>query len=115
MEYREIGKTGKKASVLGFGAMRLPMTGFGSDKKVKEDESIKMILRAFELGVNIIDTAYPYCSNQSEKTVGKALNAWKKILAGSNHEKSAPEIKKSIFPPNSLHGSLVKKMIFAFF
>jgi len=90
MEYREIGKTGKKASVLGFGAMRLPMTGAGSNKTVCEDESVKMILKAFELGVNIIDTAYPYCSNQSEKTVGKALNAWKKILAGSNRVKSAP-------------------------
>ena len=73
MEYREIGKTGKKASVLGFGAMRLPMTGFGSNKKVCEDESIEMILRAFELGVNIIDTAYPYCSNQSEKLSAKRL------------------------------------------
>jgi predicted aldo/keto reductase-like oxidoreductase len=90
MEYRDIGKTGKKASILGFGAMRLPMTGTGSNKTVCEDESVKMILRAFELGVNIIDTAYPYCSNQSEKTVGKALNAWKKILAESNHAKSVP-------------------------
>lgn len=99
MEYREIGKTGKKASVLGFGAMRLPMTGVGSNKTVCEDESIEMILKAFELGVNIIDTAYPYCSNQSEKVVGKALNAWKKIsaemdqsgdFAGSNGSKAAP-------------------------
>lgn len=99
MEYREIGKTGKKASVLGFGAMRLPMTGVASNKTVCEDESIEMILKAFEQGVNIIDTAYPYCSNQSEKVVGKALNAWKKILAGtdqggdfagSNGSKAAP-------------------------
>ena len=87
MEYREIGKTGKKVSVLGFGAMRLPMSGTGSDKMVCEDESIKMILRAFELGVNIIDTAYPYCSNQSEKVIGKALNAWKKIQSETTQEK----------------------------
>jgi uncharacterized protein len=91
MEYREIGKTGKKASVLGFGAMRLPMIGAGSDKIVKEEESIKVILRAFELGINMIDTAYPYCSKQSEKIVGKALNEWKKNLTGKHQGKNAPE------------------------
>ncbi len=77
MEYREIGKTQIKASVLGFGAMRLPMDDTGKTPVVKEEQSIEMILRGFELGINIIDTAYPYCHQQSEKVVGKALKAWK--------------------------------------
>ncbi len=101
MEYREIGKTGKKVSVLGFGAMRLPMSGTGSDKTVCEDESVKMIHRAFELGVNIIDTAYPYCSNQSEKVVGKALNAWKKITVKTGHGRDFPDSKEAKTAPGN--------------
>ena len=76
MEYREIGKTKIKASVLGFGAMRLPMEEKGDKKTVRFEESIKLILKGFENGINIIDTAYPYCYQQSEKIVGKAIKLW---------------------------------------
>jgi predicted aldo/keto reductase-like oxidoreductase len=78
MEYRKIGKTGIKASILGFGAMRFPMDEKGEKSIIREDESIGMTLRALELGINIIDTAYPYCHQQSEMVVGKALAEWKK-------------------------------------
>jgi len=78
MEYRDFGKTGVKVSILGFGAMRLPMTSSSDGKKIiKEEESIKMMHRAFELGINYIDTAYPYCRGQSETVVGKALKDWR--------------------------------------
>jgi uncharacterized protein len=88
MEYRDFGKTGIKVSILGFGAMRLPMDETDGKHIVKEEESVKMILRAFELGVNCIDTAYPYCYNQSEAVVGKALKIWKnKKIKGSKGNK----------------------------
>jgi len=77
MIYREFGKTGIKVSVLGFGAMRLPMKEINGNKVVDEDLSIKMIQRSFELGVNYIDTAYGYCNHQSEIVVGKALKGWR--------------------------------------
>ncbi len=77
MQYREFGTTGIKISALGFGAMRLPMEDKKGKSYVKEQESIKMIHRAFELGVNYIDTAYPYCDGQSETVVGKALKGWR--------------------------------------
>jgi len=73
MEYRDFGVTGIKVSILGFGAMRLPEEEKNGKYQVKEEESIRMIHRAFELGVNYIDTAYPYCHGQSEPVVGKAL------------------------------------------
>lgn len=77
MEYREFGKTGTKVSILGFGAMRLPVYEGNGKNLVREEESLKMIIRSFELGTNYIDTAFPYCYEQSEAIVGKALKIWK--------------------------------------
>jgi uncharacterized protein len=77
MIYKEFGKTGAKVSALGFGAMRLPMTEKHGKKYVDEDKAIQIIHRAFELGVNYIDTAPYYCESFSEAAVGKALKGWR--------------------------------------
>lgn len=77
MKYRIFGNTGIKVSILGFGAMRLPEEEISGKYYVKEEESIEMINIAFKLGVNYIDTAYPYCHSQSENIVGKALKGWR--------------------------------------
>jgi len=68
MQYRPLGTTGLQVSMLGFGAMRLPEN---------EDEAIAVIQRAFDLGVNVIDTAPYYCKNRSETIVGKALRGYR--------------------------------------
>ena len=77
MLYREFGNTGISMSALGFGAMRLPMLETGDGNIVDEGKAIPIIHRAFELGVNYIDTAPYYCDKQSEITVGKALKGWR--------------------------------------
>lgn len=77
MQYRNYGAAGIQVSVLGFGAMRLPMDGEGHTATVREEESIAMIHRAFERGVNLIDTAWGYCAEQSQRVVGQALNGWR--------------------------------------
>ncbi|MFC1735870.1 aldo/keto reductase [Candidatus Hydrogenedentota bacterium] len=69
MQYRDFGNTGIKVSALGFGAMRLEMDG----DHVDFDKSGEAIARAFDLGVNYIDSAVGYCKNESEIAVGKAL------------------------------------------
>lgn len=69
MKYRAYGRTGLKLSQLGFGCMRLPM----KDDHVVEDEAIRMLRHAVDHGVNYLDTAYFYCSHESEPVVGKAL------------------------------------------
>ena len=56
-------------SALGFGCMRLPMEG----GHVKEEYSIEMLLRAYELGVNYFDTAEGYCNSESQIVLGKAV------------------------------------------
>ncbi|MHB1155287.1 MAG: aldo/keto reductase [Phycisphaerales bacterium] len=76
MQYRMLGRTGLKVSQLGFGAMRLPMVGEGDGARVNRELAVPMIHRAFELGVNYIDTAVMYCNNDSQRAVGEAVNAW---------------------------------------
>lgn len=58
--------------MLGFGAMRLPLTD-SNQANVDEPESIRMIRYAIDHGVNYVDTAYTYHEGRSEITVGRAL------------------------------------------
>ena len=76
MIYRQLGSTGLEVSQLGFGAMRLPMTGKGADARINRDLAIPMIHKAFENGVNYIDTAVGYCNQDSQRVVGEALKGW---------------------------------------
>jgi predicted aldo/keto reductase-like oxidoreductase len=86
MIYRELGRTGYKVSQLGFGAMRLPMVGEGENERVDRDKAIPMIHRAFEGGVNYIDTAVGYCNQDSQRAVGEALKGWRdKIVVSTKN------------------------------
>jgi uncharacterized protein len=80
MLYRKLGKTNVESSVLGFGAMRLPMigaqggmAGFDPNIPIDEAEATKMIEHAVEQGVTYFDTAYGYHGGKSEVFLGKAL------------------------------------------
>ncbi len=66
MEYRKLGRTGLKVSTFCLGTMT-----FG--RQVEEKESIRMIHRAWDLGVNFIDTADMYVNGVTEGIVGKAI------------------------------------------
>lgn len=87
MIYRELGNTGYRVSQLGFGAMRLPMIGEADDRRIDRKKAIPMIHRAFEGGVNYIDTAVGYCNEDSQRVVGEALKGWrdKIVLSTKNH------------------------------
>ncbi|WP_457558898.1 aldo/keto reductase [Candidatus Harpocratesius sp.] len=73
MKYRMLQTMNKKCSVLGFGCMRLPTIGEGDEKHIDEAKSIKLIRKGIDLGINYIDTAWPYHNKESEYVVGKAL------------------------------------------
>jgi predicted aldo/keto reductase-like oxidoreductase len=85
--YRQLGRTGLKVSQLGFGAMRLPMKKVSGEQVVDRELAIPMIHRAFEAGVNYIDTAVGYCNQDSQRAVGEALKGWrdKIVVSTKNH------------------------------
>ena len=58
MLYREMGKTGEKVSILGFGCMRLPIRG--SYVKIDVEKASNILNYALDQGINYLDTAYPY-------------------------------------------------------
>jgi aryl-alcohol dehydrogenase-like predicted oxidoreductase len=68
MEYRPLGRTGVQVSKLCLGTMM-----FGAWGNTDHDDSIRIIHRALDAGINFIDTADVYSAGESEEIVGKAL------------------------------------------
>src|SRR6185503_4065226 len=68
MEHRQLGRTGVSVSPLCLGAMM-----FGAWGETDHEESVRVIHRALDAGINFIDTADVYARGESEEIVGKAL------------------------------------------
>ncbi|MEU4602732.1 aldo/keto reductase [Kribbella sp. NPDC023972] len=80
MEKRALGRVGIEVSPVGFGCWAIggPFTRAGNDEplgwgEVDDDESVRAIRRAVELGVTFFDTADVYGAGHSERVLGKAL------------------------------------------
>jgi aryl-alcohol dehydrogenase-like predicted oxidoreductase len=83
MEHRTLGRTGVKVSPLCLGAMM-----FGAWGERDHDESVRIIHRALDAGINFVDTADVYSAGESEEIVGKALAGGRRddvILATKVH------------------------------
>ena len=68
MEYRPLGRTGVSVSQLCLGAMM-----FGAFGNPDHDDSVQIIHKALDAGINFIDTADGYSAGESEEILGKAL------------------------------------------
>jgi len=73
MEEREYGKTGVRVVVLGFGVARLPESKRG---RFDLEQGVPILRRAFDLGVNYIDSAQAYGAGTSETTIGQAIKGY---------------------------------------
>ena len=70
MRYRPFGRTGLSVSVVGFGCWPMAGDRYGS---IEDDEAVRAIHRALDLGVNCVDTAPAYGAGHSEEVVARAL------------------------------------------
>lgn len=70
MNYRTLGKTGMKVSEIGYGAWGIGNTGWIG---ANDEESLKALHKAVDLGLNFIDTALGYGDGHSERLVGQVV------------------------------------------
>jgi myo-inositol catabolism protein IolS len=72
MKYRRLGKTELRVSVVGVGTWQ-----FGGEwgKYFAQDEVSRIVKRAGELGINLIDTAECYGDHLSETLIGRAIRS----------------------------------------
>ncbi len=70
MKYRKLGSTNLLVSEIGFGTWGISGLGYGS---TDDEESIRTLHKALDLGINLIDTADSYGNGHSEELIGRVL------------------------------------------
>jgi aryl-alcohol dehydrogenase-like predicted oxidoreductase len=70
MKYRRFGRTGWRVSEIGYG-----MWGMGGWSGSDDEESLRSLQRAVELGCNFFDTAWAYGAGRSESLLGRLVRA----------------------------------------
>ena len=88
MKEKILGRTGLKVKTLGLGGIPI--------QRISEEESIEVVRRCYELGMNYFDTARAY--TVSEERIGKALEDVrdKVILATKSGKRTAAEVEKEL-------------------
>jgi aryl-alcohol dehydrogenase-like predicted oxidoreductase len=93
MEHRTLGTTGVHVSPLCLGAMM-----FGAWGEPDHDASVRVIHRALDAGINVIDTADVYSGGESEEIVGKALRGGRRddvVLATKFHGSMGDDVNQA--------------------
>lgn len=70
MRYREFGRTGWKVSEIGYG-----MWGMAGWSGSEDEESLRSLQQAVDLGCNFFDTAWAYGEGRSESLLGQLVRA----------------------------------------
>ena len=105
---------GKRTSLLGYGAMRLPTIDGGhannwlptvSDKEIDQTELNRQVKYMLEHGLNYFDTSPVYCKGRSETCLGRALQT-----SGFDREEYVLATKLSNFSPTQWSLDAAKKM-----
>ena len=94
MEYRQLGRTGEKVSVIGMGCW-----GVGLSKNHGDwAGEVASLRRGIELGMNLIDTAESYSSGRSEELVGEAVRECRDDIF----------IATKVAPPSLHHDAVIR-------
>jgi aryl-alcohol dehydrogenase-like predicted oxidoreductase len=97
VNYRKLGRTGLEVSEVGFGAW-----GIGKSQWMgaEDDESLRALNRAIDLGLTFIDTALGYGEGHSERLVGQTVRARDETV----HVATKIPPKNRLWPaPSGLH------------
>ena len=97
MNYRKLGRTGLEVSEVGYGAW-----GIGKSQWMgaEDDESLRALDRAIDLGLTFIDTALGYGEGHSERLVGKTVRSREETV----HVATKIPPKNRVWPaPSGLH------------
>jgi aryl-alcohol dehydrogenase-like predicted oxidoreductase len=96
MQYRTLGRTGEKVSIVGLGGYHIGMQNDAS-------ESIRIIRAALDQGMNFLDNCWDYNDGESEVRMGKALqNGYRQKaflmtkIDGRDHQTAAQQIDESL-------------------
>ena len=99
MRYRQFGRTGWQVSEIGYG-----MWGMGGWTGSSDQESLRSLQAAADLGCNFFDTAHVYGDGHSEKLLGETLHANPgKLLYTAT--KIPPKTKEWPAPAGSTHAA----------
>jgi aryl-alcohol dehydrogenase-like predicted oxidoreductase len=80
MQYRQLGKSGVRVSVIGLGTNR-----FGYERMPQEEVN-RVIDGAVDMGINFLDSADIYQGGRSEETLGVALKGrWNKFFVATKY------------------------------
>ena len=95
MEYVKLGSTGLEVSRLCLGCMTYGLPDRGNHSWTLDEEKSRPLLRkAFELGVNFLDTANVYSDGTSEEIVGRAIKEFSRrdelVIATKVHGRMRP-------------------------
>jgi len=104
MKFRELGKTGWKVSLLGFGAAPLGGTHGAFDEK----DGIRAVRTAIDLGINFLDVAPYYGLTMAEAVLGKALQGVprEKYFLATKVGRYGPDEKDFDFSPERVTRSV---------
>jgi diketogulonate reductase-like aldo/keto reductase len=94
MEYRRLGRTRERVSVIGMGAWGMGLLK-NSEAWTRELRSLR---RGMELGVTLIDTAEIYSSGRSEELVGEAVKGHREEVL----------LATKVAPPHLDHDAVIK-------
>jgi aryl-alcohol dehydrogenase-like predicted oxidoreductase len=82
MKYRKLGKSGIKVSEIGFGTWTIGLDWWTGGRKIDDDQAIRMLKRAYDLGINFYEMADMYGYGKSEKLVARAFGGMHNDGAG---------------------------------
>lgn len=111
MEYREFGNTGIKVSALGLGANR-----FKVNTEAEIAQSVELVSKAIQRGINYIDSSYTYSKGKAEEIIKTALrensaqNVHMVVKSAVNIDKTRDDVLRRI--ENSLDNLGIEKASF---